>query len=780
MESYALAFYDSEKDSDPKNITATWPELIELLSRPRRAYTPCTGKSCPNKHGLAWSPVEIHGARANQNVVAVTLAVFDLDHLSAAQVQDIVGKITGYRYIVHSTHTHTPPDDQHLRLVLPLSRPVAAADWRSVYQIATEMLDVYADGNCKDLSRLYFLPAVCGDVEFVFEDGVGQVLDVDALFAGQKTTPAAPALPAPPAPVADVAVLIETLKATRYGYSRSQDEYDKERYNLLDRVLKGEPLAAAGARDASINQVASIIACSLPANTPAEVAVELMRLAIVTMEVAPEGAEHWLAKATYSYTRSMQRRVERDQERDRQNEALRDRLKASFGKSDQADPSTAVDAQQLLADPDAWKSLLKRKPDGNALKNVGANAALLLAYDEEFRGYLHFNEVTKDVEVSGGIFANVSSMTLDVTVTDYLEQVHDLTLNVMEVGQRLLKTAVENSYDPLKDYLLGCQWDQTPRISDFLINYCGALQVDGNNGSLVDYLRAISRKWFISAVARALSPGSKVDTVLVLEGKQGIRKSSAFAVLGGTWFCDSQMVLGNKDTQLLSGCSWIIELAELASLRKSDVEAQRAFLTSRIDKLRPPYGRKIEEFPRRCVFVGTTNSEQYLHDTTGNRRFWPVYCEAIDLNAIKRDRDQLWAEAVYAYRAGELWYFDTAADQHFAEQQADARVEVSSALSMRVMEWWYSLHPDRRPEMIKTHEIIENVLKISPDRINRALEMDIGQALRSIGFEHVRRRVYGVPAWVYVPTEQLKQAKQQRPNKPVLFSVPPDPAGKTP
>ena len=172
----------------------------------------------------------------------------------------------------------------------------------------------------------------------------------------------------------------------------------------------------------------------------------------------------------------------------------------------------------------------------------------------------------------------------------------------------------------------------------------------------------------------------KVDTVLILEGQQGLRKSSALAVLGGEWFCDTAIDIANKDSWALVGSKWIFELAEMQTVRGSrDVDALKGFITRREDVYRPPYGRVAVKSPRRAVFVGTTNAAEYLkHDPSGYRRFWPVDCgDRIDLEGLKRDRDQLWAEAVVRLKAGEQWWL-TDSEAKLAEAQAEERAEESS------------------------------------------------------------------------------------------------------
>src|SRR6516225_2574115 len=201
---------------------------------------------------------------------------------------------------------------------------------------------------------------------------------------------------------------------------------------------------------------------------------------------------------------------------------------------------------------------------------------------------------------------------------------------------------LSNQFDPVVDYLDGLKHDGEPRIDTWLTVYLGAEDNTLN--------RAIGRKMLIGAVRRAHEPGCKFDYVVVLEGAQGSGKSTALRILAGDAnFSDAEILSADSRGQqeLIVGV-WIFELSELAGLRKTDVEKVKMFASKTCDSARPAYGRSRVDRPRRCIFVGTTNDAEYLQDATGNRRFWPVLTGTIDLAALRRDRDQLWAEAATA------------------------------------------------------------------------------------------------------------------------------------
>jgi putative DNA primase/helicase len=223
--------------------------------------------------------------------------------------------------------------------------------------------------------------------------------------------------------------------------------------------------------------------------------------------------------------------------------------------------------------------------------------------------------------------------------------------------------------DPLAGYLNELRWDGKPRIDRWLALYAGA--------SDTPYTQAIGARWLISAVARALRPGCKVDCVLILEAKQGLGKSSMLRALcpDEILFLDDELEIGNKDAaQVLRG-KWLIELGELGALSRSQLSQQKSFITRQTDTYRPSYGRRAKDFPRRCVFAGSTNEEQYLRDDE-NRRFWPVRCGVrIDVEGVAAVRDQLWAEAMARFTAGERWHVETPELAALCREQQERRAQ---------------------------------------------------------------------------------------------------------
>lgn len=233
------------------------------------------------------------------------------------------------------------------------------------------------------------------------------------------------------------------------------------------------------------------------------------------------------------------------------------------------------------------------------------------------------------------------------------------------------RTALYNKYHPVREYLDALKWDGTKRLDRFLHILFGTADTA--------YERAVGAKWMIGAVARVYQPGCKMDTMLVLEGPQGLKKSTALRLLfGDTYFVEMVNELRDhkKFVEQIAG-KWVVEFAELSAIKGADVELVKAIITMQVDKTRMSYGRHTAEFPRQCVLAASVNpkaGQGYLRDSTGNRRFWPVACTAIDLPRIERKRDQLWAEALTRFRDGEQWWL-TDEETKLAVREQDQRMQ---------------------------------------------------------------------------------------------------------
>lgn len=301
---------------------------------------------------------------------------------------------------------------------------------------------------------------------------------------------------------------------------------------------------------------------------------------------------------------------------------------------------------------------------------------------------------------------------------------YEIQVSTQAIGEAVVVVAERTRIHPVRDYLRSIAWDGTRRLESWLARYVGATDTA--------YTRAVGRCFLIAAVARAIQPGCKVDTIVCLEGAQGRGKSRLIRALFGVddaWVSDTPLDLSSKDRFTALRGRWAVEWAELDGLSRAESERIKAFVSSSVDTYRPPYGKSDVSIPRSCVFIGTTNSDTYLQDATGNRRWWPVRVGTIDLQAIERDRAQLWAEAVVAYDQGERWHLDAAHEQLAATEQAD-RVAVDP------WHWVIDEHACRR-DSVTTSEIL-SLLDIPVGRRTRHDEQRVGACLRLLGFTRKR------------------------------------------
>ena len=305
--------------------------------------------------------------------------------------------------------------------------------------------------------------------------------------------------------------------------------------------------------------------------------------------------------------------------------------------------------------------------------------------------------------------------------------------------------ARQNTFHPVIDYLDGLRWDGVARIDRWLTTYGGAGETD--------YTRAVGALFLVAAVRRVRRPGVKFDEMLVLESKQGKDKSTALKVLAvrDEWFTDDLPLNaeGKRVIEALSG-KWIVEAGELNGMKKGSAAHLKGFLSRSHDKGRLSYDRREREVPRQCVIVGTTNDSRYLHDTTGNRRFWPVAVGVFDVDALRRDRDQLWAEAAAREAEGvsirlskDLW--GAAGEEQDARRVEDPFYEsLHSALGetlegkLRSEDAWRIVG---RPRGMRTQ----------PDNER------LGAAMRRLSFDYKQRRFGADPEWCYVRGDSAKQ-----------------------
>jgi putative DNA primase/helicase len=396
-----------------------------------------------------------------------------------------------------------------------------------------------------------------------------------------------------------------------------------------------------------------------------------------------------------------------------------------------------------------WEIDLARTEKG-AIKPTVSNIAIILAKSPKWEGVIARNKFTESVmklrapPYEGGAAGEWRDMD-DICTRMWLERTYGFTARKDDIVDAVLERAERSSFHPVHDYFSGLVWDGKERLPELFPAYFGSRDLP--------YLRLVSQKFMVSAVARVFKPGCKVDSVLILEGRQGLKKSSAVRALADPWFTDTPLKFNDKETYLLLQGQLVIELAELDSFSRAESSAAKLFFSMTESFYRPWYARRPVRVPRQCVFVGTVNNDNYLKDDTGNRRYWPVKCEFICLDEIKRDRDQLWAEAVHLYNQGFKWYVEEH-DRHLFEEEQSQRY-VEDAYTSLIRDW---VVKDETKLLVdgpafkgfETSDILRDAIKLDVGRWTRAEQQRIGHCLRELGFVRKRSSKFGRP-WVYHP-----------------------------
>lgn len=388
-----------------------------------------------------------------------------------------------------------------------------------------------------------------------------------------------------------------------------------------------------------------------------------------------------------------------------------ERVKAQLLADRTADAAADFDAQPTEQTED-WRGKLKFTEKGGIAQTI-ENAVTILRHDPKLAGCLAFNEMDHNIVTLKSLpWRKVKGASQWIDADDaalrfYMERVYGMT-GKDRIFDAVNVVAQQNSFHPVREYLDSCEWDGVQRVDTLLIDYLGA---EDN-----EYTRAVTRKTLAAAVARIYQPGCKFDYMLTLRGSQGIGKSAIIGKLGGPWFSDTFTTMQGKDAYEQVMGVWIMEVGELAGMRKAEAETIKLYISKQTDRFRPAYGRRLQEFPRQCVFIGTTNETQFLRDTTGNRRFWVVdtpndptrdLWEELTPETVRK----VWAEAVEIYKAGEKLYLPKelermarAVQEAYEEENPRAGI-VADYLDRLLPEGWDDLDLFTRRQWLETDTV---------------------------------------------------------------------------
>ncbi len=376
-----------------------------------------------------------------------------------------------------------------------------------------------------------------------------------------------------------------------------------------------------------------------------------------------------------------------------------------------------------------WHDRLLRA--GNPPKPIAnlSNCITALSYSQDWKGVLAIDTLSHSIMTMRATpWGDSVGCWTDIQDSLCAAWLQDEGINVSSgtASEAIRVVARKREHNPLLGYLTELEWDNTPRVDDWLTHYLGV--------QATYYSRAVGRAWLVSAIARAYQPGCKADCCLILEGPQGRGKSSALKALASpAWFTDYVSEnLGAKDASILCNGVWIVEFSELEGIMShhAKMETVKAFLTRTDDRYRPPYGRHPISLPRQCVFAATTNRDTYMPDETGNRRFWPVRCSWIYPERIERDRDQLWAEAVRLYMGGTQWWLSE-------DMEAEARHEQRSRYDADPWEESIATFVEKR-EDVSADDILRDCLHKDVEDWGKSDQMRVSRCLKALGWDKYR------------------------------------------
>lgn len=604
----------------------------------------------------------------------------DLDSIPAGGTDDVVRRVEalGCSYCIYSTRKHRP-DAPRLRVLLPLDRTCTADEYEPCARRMADMIGMeLADPSTFEASRLMYWPSVCADGQYIYYPADKPMLSVDGLLATYvdwRDVASWPACPgaAAPARLAAKQGDPETKHGVVGAFCRVYDvpaamdkflpgvyeETDTPgRYTFTGGSTTGGAVLYDGGKFLYSHHATD------PCGGKLVNAFDLVRLHCFG-DKDDEAAHGARGNGLPSYGAMCELAVA-----DEAVSALLDQEKqAEIAEAFSPVGGAPVDA--------SWLHGLKRNSKGG-FEHTSANVAHVLENDPMLKGRLYYDSFAEQMlgvsplpwgrhQQENGVFEWRDAD--DDGLGIYLERV--LGFRAPAVFKSVLSDCMaRQAFNPVTNYLNGLAWDGIPRLDTLFIDYLGADDTP--------YTRAVTRKSFVAAVARAYDPGVKYDTMPVLSGPTGGGKSTLLDVMGGIWFTDSiKSFEGKEAAEMLQG-AWLVEIAELHAFEKSGVERIKQFISARGDRFRAAYGRRAVTHMRTCVFFGTTNLRHFLKDPTGGRRFWPVYAwdrkpSKSALLDLPQERDQAWAEAVARWKAGERLVLDGKAAEEAKELQEFAR-----------------------------------------------------------------------------------------------------------
>ena len=743
-----IALGNSRKTKSWKNRPIKWSELLDRLAKETR--TPETVAEYKAMSRNQQSEIKDVGGfvggycnnGSRSDIRHRSLLCLDADFADAELWPDWQ-LLYGNAGAVYSTHKHTP-DKPRLRLVIPLARNVTPDEYQAIGRRVADTLGIDKfDDTSYQPQRMMYWPSTSQDGEYVFQYTDGAFLDPDKVLATYHNW----------ADVSSWPMSSRVAEVVKRTTAKQKDPLTKggmvgafcRAYTIQDAIAEYVPTYTPcdepnrytyteGSTAAGVVIYEDKFSFSHHATDPASGQlvnawdlVRLHRFGDLDADIDPDTQ----TSSRPSYKAMAQLAAEDG------------RVKAQLVADRMAEAD--ADFDELPEDGTDWTKKLKVTEKGGIAQTI-ENVVIILTHDPKLTGRLALNEMEHNIVTLSSLpWRRVNGPSQwtdadDAALRYYLERVYGLS-GKDRIFDAVNVVAQQGAFHPVREYLDSCAWDGVPRVETLLIDYLGAEDTE--------LTRAVTRKALAAAVARIYRPGCKFDYMLTIRGRQGLGKSALIAKLGGDWFSDSFTTMQGKEAYEQVMGVWLMEVGELAGMRKAEAETIKLFVSKQVDRFRPAYGRRLQEFPRQCIFIGTTNETQFLRDTTGNRRFWVVdtpndperdMWEELTPDTIRA----IWGEAVEIYKAGEKLYLPkhleaTAREvQEIYEEENPRAGIVAEYLDRLLPDGWDDLDLYTRRQWLETDtvgtvkrttvctlEIYTEALGGNPDRFDRYASKEI-------------------------------------------------------
>ena len=748
-----IALGNSRKTKVWKNRTMTWSELLDRLATVTRtsetvAEYKAMGRSQQSEIKDVGGFVGGYCNNGSRSDIRFrSILCLDADYADADLWPDWE-LLYGCAAAAYSTHKHTP-EKPRLRLVVPLSRTVSPDEYQAIGRRVASVLGIDKfDDTSYQPQRMMYWPSCSQDGDYFFAYTDGSFLDPDAVLATYHNWADVSSWPMS-------SRVAEVVKKTAA----------KQKDPLTKAGLVGAFCRAYSIQEAIAQYVPTYQPCDDPGrytytegSTAAGVVIYEDKFSFSHHATDPASGQ--LVNAWDLVRLHQFHELDADCDPDTPTSSRPSyKAMAQLASDDERVKVQLVNDRQALVDdfdelpdepePDDWKKKLKLTEKGTLAQTI-ENVVVILNGDPALAGRVAFDQMANNIVALDRLpWRSVQDGSQwvdsdDAALRYYLERKYGLS-GKDKIFDAVNVVAIQNAFHPVKDYLEGCTWDGVKRVETLLVDYMGAENSE--------YTRTVTRKVMAAAVARIYRPGCKFDHMLTLRGAQGLGKSSFIGLLGGKWFSDTlTTVQGKEALEQIQGV-WIMEVGELAGMRKAEVEAIKLFLSKRSDRFRPAYGRRLQEFPRQCIFIGSTNETQFLRDSTGNRRFWVVdtpHDPPKDFWAelTPETVQQVWAEAVAIYKAGEPLYLSKEMEKIAREIQETYEEEnpqvgiVAAYLDRALPADWSSMDLYARRQWLESGaegteqrttvcsmEIWAEALGQSPDKMDRYSSKAVGDIM---------------------------------------------------